>query len=64
MKSEIENKILDILFKGEVVADSMSKLLLPEIIINPEIRDDFSLEDMVKHCRHIVKSNIQKILED
>ena len=63
MKSEIETKILDILFKDKVIAESITDLLLPEIIINSEMREDISLEFMVTICRDTVRTNIQKMIK-
>lgn len=64
MKKDIEDKVLEILFKGEVISKTMARTLLPDLIVTKEMKEDFNPSSLINLCRDIVQSNIQSLLED
>lgn len=64
MRTEIEEKILKVLFKEDIIPREMADLLLPEVIFAPEVLQDMNVIDGYNMARDNLTIIIQRMLEE
>lgn len=62
MRTKIEDKILSLLFKEDIIPREMSEILLPDIIFTPEFEKDFSAKEAYNLARSNLASSIQRMM--
>ena len=64
MNSKIEEKLIKLLFKEEIIAKSMTSILLPPIITDHIFWKELTSEQAYNLARTNVRENLQRLLNE